>query len=405
MFLYSQLDRILLGETSAVAVPGAGVVGDEMVGTAIRRVTTLAGDSAWLVTNYDDVKALLSDPRLGLSHAEPERAARVSPSAFGGPMGGPAELAEHIRMRRLFAPAFSAKRMANLRPRVSAIITGLLDAMAGQAQPVNFHEAVSFPLPALVICELLSVPYADREDFRRWADDAAHLTDTARSQAGLAQLRAYMRNLAERKKAQPDDDFISDVVAVATAEPDLTADGIAMFSVVLLLAGYETTMAAIDRGVILLLTHPEQAEALRRNSELITPAVEEILRMLQPTPASGAEQPLGLPRYATTDFAFGGVTIHAGELVMLGLRVANLDEQLFPQPARFSVYRERNPHLSFGHGPHFCPGASLARIELKALFAALLTRFPALRLAVPAESLRERDELFTGGLAELPVTW
>lgn len=305
----------------------------------------------------------------------------------------------------LFAPAFSARRMTSLRPRVREIITGLLDAMTDHAQPVDLHETVSFPLPVLVICELLGVPYADREDFRRWADDAAHLIDTARSQTGLTQLSAYMRTLVERKKSQPDDDMISDLVAVATTDPRLTIDGIAMFSVVLLLAGYETTMAAIDRGVILLLTHPEQADALRHDPELIAPAVEEILRMLLSPRASGAKQTIGLPRYANTDFTFGSVTIHTGELVMLGLRVANFDEQLFPEPTRFDIHRERNPHLTFGHGTHFCPGASLARIELQALFSALLNRFPTLRLAVPVESLRERDELFGGGLAELPVTW
>ncbi|MBV9162337.1 MAG: cytochrome P450 [Pseudonocardiales bacterium] len=371
--------------------------------TSIRRVTTLAGDSAWLVTNYEDVKALLSDSRLGLSHAEPERAARVSHSAFGGPIGDPTESAEHTQMRRLFAPAFSVRRIRSLQPRVEEIITGLLDAMVGRERPVDLHEAVSFPLPALVICELLGVPYADREDFRRWSDDAAHLIDTTRSQAGLTHLRGYIRTLVERKKSQPDDDVISDLIAVATADPGLTVDGIAMFSVVLLLAGYETTMAAIDRGVILLLTHPEQADALRHDPELITPAVEEILRML--LPASGAEQTIGLPRYANTDFTFDGVTIHTGELVMLGLRMANLDEQAFPDPTRFDVHRERNPHLTFGHGTHFCPGASLARIELQTLFPALLKRFPTLRLAVPVELLRGRDELLAGGLVELPVTW
>ncbi|MGH3769937.1 MAG: cytochrome P450 [Pseudonocardiaceae bacterium] len=372
---------------------------------AIRRVTAPAGDPAWLVTNYDDVKTLLSDSRVDLSHAEPERAARVSRSAFGGPMGDPTELAEQVPMRRLVASAFSARRMASLRPRVREMITGLLDAMAEHAQPVDLHEAVSFPLPALVICELLGVPYADREDFRRWSDDAANTLDTARSQAGLTQLWVYMQTLVERKKSHPDDDLISDLVAVATADPGLTVDGIAMFSVVLLLAGYETTMAAIDRGVILLLTHSEQADALRHDPELIAPAVEEILRMPLPAPASGAEQAIGLPRYAKTDFTFGGVTIHTGELVMLGLNVANLDEKLFPEPTRFDVHRECNPHLTFGHGPHFCPGASLARIELQTLFPALLSRFPTLRLAVPVESLRGRDELFTGCLAELPVMW
>jgi pentalenolactone synthase len=308
-------------------------------------------------------------------------------------------------MRRLVASAFSARRMASLRPRVREIITGLLDAMADHARPVDFHEAVSFPLPALVICELLGVPYADRENFRRWSDDAADATDTARSQAGLTQLRIYMRTLVERKKSHPDDGLISDLAAAAVADSGLTVDSIAMFSVGLLLAGYETTMAAIDRGVILLLTHPEQADALRHDPDLVTSAVEEILRMLLPAPESGAEQAIGLPRYAKTDFTFGGVTIHAGELVILGLRVANLDEKLFPEPTRFDVYREYNPHLIFGHGPRFCPGASLARIELQTLFPALLARFPTLRLAVPVKSLRRRDELLTGCLVELPVTW
>jgi cytochrome P450 len=178
-----------------------------------------------------------------------------------------------------------------------------------------------------------------------------------------------------------------------------------MLSAGLLFAGHETTVAAIDRGVTLLLTHPAQAEALRHDPALIEPAVEEILRSWLPMRTSGAEQTVGLPRYANTDFAFDGVAIRTGELVMLGLRGANLDERLFPQPDRFDVHRDRNPHLTFGHGPRFCVGAPLARIELQSLFPALLNRFPTLRLAVPVESLRGRDELLTGGLVELPVTW
>jgi pentalenolactone synthase len=378
------------------------------VNTAIRRVTTPAGDPAWLVTGYDDVKALLSDPRLGRSHADPQRAARISQSAiFGGPMGHPStEAAEHARTRRLLAPAFSARRMARLRPRVTAIIADLLDALANQTRPADFHEAVSFPLPALVICELLGVPYADREDFRRWSDDAAHLTDAARSQAGLMQLWQYMRTLVDRKQAEPGDDVISDLVAAAAADPELTVDGIAMLSAGLLFAGHETTVTAIDRGVTLLLIHPGQADALRHDPALIEPAVEEILRSWLPMRTSGTdEQAAGLPRYANTDFSFGGATIQTGELVMLGLRQANLDEQLFPEPDRFDVHRTRHPHLTFGHGPRFCVGAPLARIELHMLFAALLDRFPTMRLAVPVESLRGRDELLTGGLVELPVTW
>ncbi|MGH8967641.1 MAG: cytochrome P450, partial [Actinomycetes bacterium] len=265
--------------------------------------------------------------------------------------------------------------------------------------------AVSFPLPVLVICELLGVPYADREDFRRWSDDAAHQSDAERSQLGLMKLWQYMRELVDRKRAEPADDVISDLVAATADDPEVTADGIAMLSAGLLFAGHETTVTAIDRGVVLLLTHPEQADALRHDPALVEPAVEEILRSWLPMRTSGTEQAAGLPRYANTDFAFGGATIKTGELVMLGLGPANLDEQRFPGPDRFDVHRTRNPHLTFGHGPRFCVGAPLARIELQTLFPALLGRFPALRLAVPAESLRGRDELLTGGLVELPVTW
>jgi cytochrome P450 len=378
------------------------------VSTAIQRVTTPTGDPAWLVTNYNDVKALLSDPRLGRSHAYPEQAARVSRSAIlGGPMGHPStEVAGHARTRRLLAPAFSARRMASLRPRVAAIITELLDAMERQNQPADLHEAVSFPLPALVICELLGVPYTDRDKFRRWSDDAAHLTDAARSQAGLMKLWEYMNALVKRKQAEPGDDVISDLAAAAAADPDLSAEGIAGLCAGLLFAGHETTVTAIDRGVLLLLTHPDQADELRHNPALTEPAVEEILRSWIPMrTSSSTERVAGLPRYANTDFAFDGVTIRTGELVMLGLRWANLDEQRFPEPDRFDVHRIRNPHLTFGHGPRFCVGAPLARIELQMLFPALLKRFPTLRLAVPIESLRGRDELLTGGLLELPVTW
>jgi pentalenolactone synthase len=378
-----------------------------MVSTAIQRVITPAGDPAWLVTSYDNVKALMSDPRLGRSHAEPERAARVFQSAiFGGPKGSPStEAADHIRFRRLLAPAFSARRMASLRPRVAAIIGDLLDAMAQLPQPVDLHEAVSFPLPTLVICELLGVPYSDREDFRRWSDDA-HLVDAAaRSQAGLMQLEQYMRALVERKQAEPDDHMISELITAAVTDPELTVDGIATLSAGLLISGHETTVSAIDRGMTLLLAHPEQADALRHDPALVTPAVEEILRSWQPMRTSDTEQAAGLPRYANTDFTFGGVTIRTGELVMLRPRMANLDERLFPEPHRFDVRRTPNPHLTFGYGPRFCLGAPLVRIELQMLFPALLDRFPTLRLAVPVESLRGRDELVTGYLVELPVTW
>jgi pentalenolactone synthase len=265
-------------------------------------------------------------------------------------MGHPStETTDHARTRRLLAPAFAARRMARLRPRVQAIVTDLLDAMERQAPPVDLHDVVSFPLPVLVICELLGVPYADRDSFRRWSDDAAHLNDAARSQAGLTKLWEYMHTLIERKQAEPGDDVISELTAAAAADPELTTDGIAGLSAGLLFAGHETTVTAIDRGVVLLLTHPEQADELRHDPALIEPAVEEILRSWIPMRTTGTSEPqVGLPRYANTDFTFDGVTIRTGDLVMLGLRWANLDADHFPEPERFDLHRASIPHLTFG---------------------------------------------------------
>lgn len=380
----------------------------------VRQVTTPAGDPAWLVTGHDDVKALLADPRLGRSHPEPERAARYARSAiFGGPMGGsPAEeRGHHAAMRQLLAPAFSARRMASLRPRVQALVDRLLDDLARRTPPADFHEAVSFPLPALVICDLLGVSREDRERFRRWSDDAAHTTDAARSRTGLAALHGYMRDLLARKRREPAEDVLSDLVAAQAHAPGLFPDEAAVeLAAGLLFAGHETTVAAIDKGVVLLLTHPEQREALERDPALLPGAVEEILRLPGPWPdhptAPGTPGKAGgLPRYANAEIEIGGVTIAAGDLVLLGLQEANLDGRVFGAPAAFEPAREPNPHLTFGHGPRYCIGAPLARIELQALFGTLFRRFPTLRLAVPVEALRPRTELLTGGLAELPVAW
>lgn len=369
---------------------------------AIRRVTTPTGDPAWLIEDYEQVKALLGDLRLGRSHPEPERAARLSRSAiFGGPLGDPAtEAADDARMRRLLVPSFSARQMNRLRPRVRQVVTDLLDTLLQSPPPADLHEVVSFPLPALVICELLGVPFEDRADFRQWSDDAAHMTDVERSQAGLLRLWDYMRALVERKRAEPGDDVITHLVGEVG---DGDTDGVAMLAAGLLFAGHETTVAAIDRGVVLVLTNPDQRAALVDDPSLTVGAVEEILR--SPQPIAAGDHTGWLPRYAKTGIDFDGVAVAAGDLVLLGLDTANQDAGQFTNPDRFDVGRAPNPHLAFGHGPRFCLGAPLARIELQELFTALLDRCPDMMLAIPVDELRSRDELITGGLVSLPVTW
>jgi cytochrome P450 len=366
----------------------------------ITRVRTPAGDVAWLVTRYDEVKALLSDERLARSHPDPEHAARISGSALlGGPMGNYAsEKADHTHMRRALTPSFSGKRMQMLRPRIDAIVADLLDRMERLPRPADLHEALSFPLPVLVICELLGVPYADRQRFRLWSEGAANLLDQQKASTALRDLGAYMHGLIEQKRRAPAEDVLSDLIAARDERAELSEREIISYAAALLFAGHETTVTRIDFGTLLLCAHPQARQALRENTALTPGVVEEILRMA--APSSG-----GIPRYAHADVQIAGVTFRRGDAVLLALGAANYDDSAFPEPERFDEARRPNPHLTFGYGPRFCLGASLARVELEAVFSVLFHRFPTLRLAVPLEQLQLRHDLLTGGLAALPVTW
>lgn len=375
----------------------------------IRQVTTPVGDPAWLVTGYSDIKALLTDPRMGTSHPTPARAARYCDSTmFGGPSGDSraVELSQHAWLRCALVPAFSTQRLDAMRPRVRAIVESRLDEMEKMARPVDFHEAVSVPLPLQVICDLLGVSYADRADILRWAEDAGVMNDRARSQAGLAHLRDYMRGIVDRKHQQPADDPISDLIAAWQRAPDVVSyEDVVSHAAELLFAGFSTLPPVIDRGIVLLLTNPRVRQEVQANMLLIPPAVEEILRLPWPARQPANDQGGVAIRYAHEPIEIGGVTIYAGDLVLLGLEAGNCDARVFPNPELFDLARTKNHHLAFGHGVHYCLGAPLARIELQMLYEALLRRFPTLRLAVAAEELHSHSHLVIGGLTALPVTW
>ena len=365
----------------------------------IAKVLTPAGDEAWLATSHDHVKALFAEERLGRSHPDPDSAARVSTgSAAGGPMGSyAAEMEEHARLRRLLAPAFSARRMATLRTRVQDLVDDLLDRMAALSPPVDLRDVFSFPLPVLATCELFGMPVADRDQLLAWTRLAATLfdTDEADCAAGgeaLAEIVSYTQELVEAKRTTPGDDVISDLVAA-----DVDASEIVGLAAVLF-AGHEITVARIDFGVLLLLTNADQLHAVTADPSLLSGAVEEILRMSAPVS-------YGLPRYAHTDIDIDGVTIRAGDAVLLAGAVANRDPQAFPDAERFDVTRRPNPHLSFGHGRSFCLGAGLARVELEVAFGTLFRRFPTLALAAPLDDLQLRITHPAGGVVRLPVTW
>jgi cytochrome P450 len=298
-------------------------------------------------------------------------------------------------MRSLLQPHFSPRRLRGLGPRVDALAAELVDELAAQGPPADLHASIAVPLPILVICELLGVPYDDRDQFRAWATASADVRDHDRSVQGLGDLVDYGQRLVARKRRNPGDDVISRLVATDGVGDDEAA----MLAMALLFAGHETTVVKIGLGALLLLTHPDQWRALAHDPGLAPGAVEEILRT--PGKASG-----GIPRYARTDFDLDGVTIHTGDLVLLDNGAANHDPAVFPDPDAFDITRPTAAsHLSFGHGSRYCIGAPLARIELHAVLTHLVPRFPGMRLAVDVDQLTTRDGVLTGGLTHLPVTW
>lgn len=363
----------------------------------VRKIRTATGDPAWLVTHYDEVRRLLTDSRLGRSHPDPSSAARLAKSAlFGGPRGNPeTEDADHARIRALLQPHFAPGRMRAFRPRVEVLSADLLDNLARRHPPVDLVEALIAPLPIMVICELLGVPYEDRPRFRSWTRSAGDVGDRVRSEQGLADLFGYGKQLVARKREHPGDDIISSLCATSGTDND----EIAMLSMFLLFAGHQSTVSALGLGVLLLLTHPGQWNALRGDPGLIPAAVEEMLR----APGNGGGG--GIPRYARTDIEVAGVRVQPGDLVLLDNAAANHDARVFDDPARFDITRQAASHLTFGHGSRHCLGAPLARIELQAVVSQLIPRFPDLRLVVKPEELTLNTAMVTLGLDQLPVGW
>jgi len=302
-------------------------------------------------------------------------------------------------MRARLVPRFSARRMRLMRPRVEAMVDDLLDGLAGAPRPGDLHEALSFPLPVLVICELLGVPYADRGYFRKITTGMADMRDNQLSANSYETLIGYVKDLVARKRTEPGNDMLSELLTIEDGA--LTDDDVAGLGAIALFAGHETTVVRIDLGTLLLLTNPDQYAALATDPGLAASAVEEILRLGTDGGGNG-----GLLRYARSDVDVGGTRIAAGDAVLLALGTANQDASVFAEPSRMDVRRStERQHLTFGHGARYCIGAALARLELTAVFERLCARFPGMRLAVPVEELRWRSHLLTGGLAELPVTW
>ncbi|MEV6878187.1 cytochrome P450 [Amycolatopsis sp. NPDC051128] len=372
----------------------------------VTRVLTPAGDPAWLVTSYEEAKEVFRDRRFGRSHPAPEQASRISYAAVqDGPSGDfETEEREHKRMRRMLAPAFSAPRMRALGDRIAELTDRCLDDLqaardANPGEPVDLTDFLAFPLPVLVICELLGVPYADREHFRGLSERIALMDGGEDAQAAMAEFMAYMTKLADARRTDPRADVISDMVAVQADDPAFTDEDLARMGAGLLFAGHETTSTRIAMGTLFLLTDPDRRDRFAADPEgQVDQTVEEILRL---TATSGT----GLLRYAREDVEIAGVRIARGDAVLISSDAANRDASVFADPDEFDPGRTPNVHLAFGTGAHVCIGANLARTELRTVFPKLFRRFPGLRLSVGLDEIPVRVNRVAGGVDRVPVEW
>jgi cytochrome P450 len=369
------------------------------------RVTLPTGEEAWLVTRYEDVETVLTDPRFSREqrHAGstgaggatlPEEFVVVTDRTLQ--MDGP----DHASLRRLVAKAFTARRVEELRPRIREITDDLLDAMSAGGRPADLVAGLASPLPIQVICELLGLPVEDRDRFRRWSDATVSVNGHGAREVSDAWsgLIGYLTDAIARKREHPAADLVSALIAARDQEDRLTETELLFLAIGVLIGGNETTVHAIGLSVWRLLQHPEHWEAARRDRSLVRHAVEELLRY-QPIGAVGRR------RFCVEDLSLGGVSIRQGDVVLLAVRSANRDVACVADPERFDATRRRNPHLTFGQGPHYCIGAALARVELQVVLERLLERFPALHVAVPADQLRWTAGTMVTGFEELPVSW
>jgi cytochrome P450 len=359
------------------------------------------GQPAWLVTGYAEARAALADPRLRKSTSgwQPD------PDSIYGALDGHMlnqDPPDHERLRRLVNKAFTARHIERLRPRITAITAGLLDAMSTQRE-VDLLASFAFPLPITVICELLGIPVADRDDFRKWS--ASIISDAVSPevfQADATAMVRYFRALLAAKRERPADDLLSALITVREkGEGEAGGDGLrenelVSMAFLLMLAGHETTVNLIASGMLALLLNPAELDRLRADPALIGGAVEELLRYVSPVNH-------GTYRVTAEPVEIGGARIGAGEVVVVGLSSADRDPSRYADPERLDLGRDSSGHLAFGHGIHYCLGAPLARLEAQIAFGALLDRFGSIRLAVPADSLRWRPSTLIPGLEALPV--
>jgi cytochrome P450 len=359
------------------------------------------GHVGWLITGYDLARQVLSDPRFS-ARSEFKRSPVSRPGAdpFYGQPASPGWLVDmdapqHTRIRRALAKHFTAQRMRNLEPRVREVVDDHLSGMRSAGSPTDLVRSFALPVPSLVICELLGVPYEERAEFQRHSAVLFGLDSSAdQASRAMTALNELLRALIERRRKHSATDLLGSLTMAGT----LSRDELVGIGVLLLTAGHETTANSLSLGTFALLQHPEQLAALRANTTLIDNTVDELLRYL-------SIFHFGVPRTPTEDVTIDRQTIRAGQSVTVSLPAANRDPRRFPHGHRLDINQPARGHVAFGFGLHQCIGQNLARIELRTGLLAMFTAFPKLSLAIPPEEVRMHTNMGVYGVYELPVQW
>ncbi|MFJ6052489.1 cytochrome P450 [Streptomyces sp. NPDC092307] len=366
----------------------------------LSRVALFDGRSVWVVTGHAEARALLSDARLS---SDRTNAAFPAPTRrFKGIRSRRAALLgvddpEHNRQRRMLIPTFSVRRMAAMRPQIQETVDRLIDAMVAHGTRAELVGSFALPVPSMVICSLLGVPYTDHEFFEGQSRRLLRGPEPADVEDARRRLDTYLETLIRKKRTDPGDGLLDELIATRLETGETTVEELVDLAVILLIAGHETTANMISLGTFTLLRHPEQLSELREEPSLMSEAVEELMRFL-----SIAD---GMLRVATEEIEVGGVTIRPDEGVVFSTSVINRDETVFEEPDSLDWNRPTRHHLAFGFGIHQCLGQNLARAEMEIALGTLFRRLPGLRLAADPDEIPFKPGDTIQGMLELPVAW
>ncbi|KYF56056.1 cytochrome [Sorangium cellulosum] len=373
-------------------------------GCPVAHVRLPSGDKAVLVTRYDDVRHVLSDPRFTRNLSQ-EGAARITANEGGSAFESEAaaEISageQHERWRRFISRWFTVKRISAMQQSIEAMANQLIDTMVAKGPPADLVSELAFPLPVWVIAEILGISVDERDKLATWSNAMLTLTQFTQAEVDEAQAEftEYLMGHIAKKRAQPGDDLLSDLIRAADQGEQISEKVLLLTAQGVLVAGHETTSNMIAKMVAMLLSDRKRWEQLVAEPSLVRTAVEEALRF-------DANAGFGLPRFITEDIELSGTKVPRGTTIICNMAAANRDERAFERADDMVLSRAPNPHIAFGVGGHSCVGQALARTELQTVLSVLLRRLPSLDLAVVPGDLPRREGLLVGGIERLPVRW